>query len=79
MRVVKEREGGIVRRVMLVDDAGDEVALVNRFLSHLFDAGYSPNTVCAYGYDLRHLALFLAERSLGWNDFGPATALEFLG
>ena len=41
--------------------------------------GYSPNTVCAYGYDLRHLALFMAERSLGWNDFRPATSLEFLG
>ncbi len=79
MRVVKEREGGIVRRVVLADESGDEVVLVNRFLSHLFDAGYSPNTVCAYGYDLRHLAMFLAERSLGWNDFGPATALEFLG
>lgn len=56
MRVVKQREGGIVRRVVLVDDHGDEVAPVSRFLSHLFDAGYSPNTVCAYGYDLRHLA-----------------------
>ena len=79
MRVVKQREGGIVWRVVLVDDHGDEVVLVNRFLSHLFDAGYSPNTVCAYGYDLRHLAQFLAERSLGWNDFRPVTALEFLG
>ena len=79
VRVVKEREDGVVRRVVLVDDGGDEVVPVNRFLSHLFDAGYSPNTVCAYGYDLRHLALFLAERSLGWNDFRPATALEFLG
>ncbi|WP_238408915.1 tyrosine-type recombinase/integrase, partial [Pimelobacter simplex] len=79
VRVVKEREGGIVRRVVLVDEAGDEVVPVNRFLSHLVDSGYSPNTVCAYGYDLRHLALFLADRSLGWNDFRPATALEFLG
>jgi integrase/recombinase XerD len=79
VRVVKQHEGGIVRRVVLVGDAGDEVVPVNRFLSHLVDAGYSPNTVCAYGYDLRHLALFLAERSLGWNDFRAATALEFLG
>ena len=55
MRVVKQHAGGIVRRVVLVDDAGDEVVPVNRFLSHLVDAGYSPNTVCAYGYDLRHL------------------------
>lgn len=55
VRVVKQVEDGVVRRVTLVDDGG-EVASVNRFLSHLFDAGYSPNTVCAYGYDLRHLA-----------------------
>jgi hypothetical protein len=55
VRVVKEREGGIVRRVVLVDESGDEVLPVNRFLSHLVDSGYSPNTVCAYGYDLRPL------------------------
>lgn len=45
--MVKERKDGIVRRVMLVDDHGGEVVPVNRFLSHLVDAGYSPNTVCA--------------------------------
>ena len=38
MRVVKEREGGIVRRVLLLDDDGDEIRIVNRFLSHLTDA-----------------------------------------
>lgn len=37
MRVVKQRENGIVRRVVLLDDGGDEVAPVNRFLSHLTD------------------------------------------
>ena len=31
--MVKESDGGIVRRVVLLDDAGDEVALVTRFLS----------------------------------------------
>jgi len=79
VQVVKQREGGIVRRVMLLDDVGAEVVLVTRFLSHLSDSNYSPNTVCAYAYDLRHLAGFLDERSLGWNDFRPPTALEFLG
>lgn len=79
MRVVKEVDGGIVRRVVLLDDVGSEVEPVTRFLAHLSDANYSPNTVCAYGYDLRHLAQFLAERSLSWNDFFPPTALEFLG
>jgi hypothetical protein len=28
VRVVKESNGGIVRRVLLLDDAGDEVSLV---------------------------------------------------
>lgn len=79
MQVVKERDGGIVRRVVLLDDAGDGVELVNRFLAHLTDAGYSPNTVCAYAYDLRHLVGFLDQRSLGWDGFRPSTALEFLG
>lgn len=79
MRVVKEREGGIVRRVMLLDDEGGDVVLVTRFLAHLADSGYSPNTLCAYAYDLRHLAAFLVERHLGFGDFGPSTALEFLG
>lgn len=79
VRVVREADGGIVRGVLLLDEEGDEVEPVNRFLSHLIDANYSPNTVCAYAYDLRHLAVFLDARSLGWNDFGPATALELLG
>ena len=45
VRVVKGREDGIVRQVLLIDDRGGEVALVNRFLSHLVDMGYGPNTV----------------------------------
>lgn len=79
MQVVKERDGGIVRRVVLLDDAGDEVELVTRFLSHLSDSGYSPNTLCAYAYDLRHLVSFLEQHGgLVWSDFRPSTALEFL-
>ena len=78
VQVVKERDGGIVRRVVLLDQAGGEVELVTRFLSHLSDSGYSPNTVCAYAYDLRHLVLFLDQRGLTWSGFRPSTALEFL-
>jgi integrase/recombinase XerD len=78
VRVVKQRENGIVRRVVLLDDRGDEVAPVNRFLSHLTDSDYSPNTVCAYAYDLRHLVWFFDQQGLGWDDFRPSTALEFL-
>ena len=79
MRVVKQYEGGIVGREVVLDDAGDEIALVTRFLLHLSDAGYSPNTVCAYAYNLRHLPRFLDDRSAVWDDFRPVTALEFLG
>jgi integrase/recombinase XerD len=64
--------------VILLDDVGDEVAPVTRFLLHLTDAGYSPNTVCAYAYDLRHLVRFLNSHAMGWDDFRPSTALEFL-
>lgn len=78
MRVMKHCEHGIVRQVTLLDDTGREVVPVTRFLSHLADSNYSPNTVCAYAYDLRHLAVFLDERGLGWNDFLAPTALEFL-
>jgi integrase/recombinase XerD len=67
VRVIKHCENGIVRRVALIDDAGRDVVPVTRFLSHLMDANYSPNTVCAYAYDLRHLATFLDERHLGFG------------
>lgn len=79
MQVVKYVDGGIVRRVVLFDDAGMEIVLVTRFLAHLADSGFSPNTLCAYGYDLRRLAEFLRRDDLGWDDFTPAKALLFLG
>ncbi len=78
MRVVKEPDGGIVRRVRLFDGAGSEIVLVTRFLSHLVDSGYSPNTACAYAYDLRHLVSFLDDRAMTFGEFRPSSALEFL-
>ena len=79
MRVVKDVVGGIVRRVVLLDGSGHEVVPVGRFLAHLSDSGYSPNTLCSYGYDLRRLFMFLGQRGLEWTQFRPSTALEFLG
>jgi integrase/recombinase XerD len=79
VRVVKFSQGGIVRRVAVLDDADEEVALVTRFLTHLSDSGYSPNTLCAYAYDLRHLVVFLDRRAMTWSEFTPVVALEFLG
>ncbi|MDV7089961.1 tyrosine-type recombinase/integrase [Rhodococcus opacus] len=79
MRVVKDVDGGIVRRVILLDDSGREIVPVTRFLAHLQDSGYSPNTLSSYGYDLRRLFMFLDQHSMGWTEFRPSTALEFLG
>lgn len=79
MRVVKDRVGGIIRRVALLDDDGVAVEPVSGFLDHLMNAGYSPNTVCAYGYDLRYLFGFLTAEGMDWRAFGPATALTLLG
>jgi integrase/recombinase XerD len=79
VRVVKEKDGGIVRRVVLVDGAGEPVGPPTRFLAHLMDAAYSPNTVCAYGYDLRYLFMFLDAEPLDWRDFDPPAAMRLLG
>ena len=53
MRVVKERDGRVVRRVLLVDGEGEPVGPVCRFLAHLGDRNFSANTLCAYCYDLK--------------------------
>lgn len=79
MRVVKDRDGGIVRRVRVLDDGGDPVGPACRFLDHLADRGFSPHTLCAYGYDLKYLFTFLAGENLDWQGFGPADAMRFLG
>ena len=68
MHVVKVREGGIARRAVLIDEAGEEVVLVTRFLAPLADSGHSPNTLCAYAYDLRHLTLFLRCRAMSCSE-----------
>ena len=59
VRVVRERDGGIVRRVRLLDDQSEPIGPVCRFLSHRGDRNFSPNTLCAYGYDLKYLFTFL--------------------
>ncbi|MEV5204022.1 site-specific integrase [Streptomyces sp. NPDC053720] len=60
MQVVKEHDGGVVRRVRLVNGDGELVTAACRFLDHLVDRGFSPHTTCAYAYDLRRLFTFLA-------------------
>ncbi|MFE2245509.1 tyrosine-type recombinase/integrase [Streptomyces lavendulae] len=78
MRVVKERDGGVVRRVRLVDGDGKPVAAACRFLDHLVDRGFSPHTICAYGYDLRRLFTFLAAERMDWREFRGPDALRLL-
>ncbi|MER6316435.1 tyrosine-type recombinase/integrase [Streptomyces sp. NPDC001581] len=77
--MLKERDGGIVRRVRLVDESGAEVGPVCRFLGHLSDRGLSPNTWCAYAYDLKYLFMFLARDGLEWQDFRAPDASRLLG
>ncbi|MEU7642525.1 tyrosine-type recombinase/integrase [Streptomyces sp. NPDC039016] len=78
MRVVKERDGGVVRRVRLVDGDGEPVAAACRFLDHLVDRGFSPHTICAYAYDLRRLFTFLASEGMDWREFRGPDALRLL-
>ncbi|MET7852688.1 tyrosine-type recombinase/integrase [Streptomyces avermitilis] len=78
MRVVKERDGGVVRRVRLVDGNGEPVTAACRFLDHLVDRGFSPHTICAYAYDLRRLFTFLTAEGMDWREFRGPDALRLL-
>ncbi|WP_353964025.1 site-specific integrase [Streptomyces sp. NBC_00439] len=77
--MVKERDGGVVRRVRLVDGNGEPVAAACRFLDHLVDRGFSPHTICAYAYDLRRLFTFLAAEDMDWCEFRGPDALRAAG
>jgi integrase/recombinase XerD len=79
MRVQVTRQDRTVQAVSLVDNAGAELEVPTRFLRHVLDSGCSPNTAMAYGYDLRCLFEFLAERGVDWRDFRASVALELLG
>jgi integrase/recombinase XerD len=78
VRVVKERDSGVVRRVRLVDGEGEPIGPVCRFLAHLGDRNFSPNTLCAYCYDLKYLFTFLEREGLDWQEFRPPHALQLL-
>lgn len=79
VRVKVEKTDGIISSVGLVDVVGAAVVPVDRLLAHVLAAGGSPNTAAAYGYDLRYVFEFSAERDLDWLQFRPAHALELLG
>jgi integrase/recombinase XerD len=78
VRVIKERDGGIVRRVRLIGDDGEPVGPACRFLDHLGDREFSPNTLAAYGYDLKYLFTFLDREGVDWQDFRAPHVLALL-
>lgn len=69
MRVVTDQEGGIVRRVLVLDESDDEVAVMMRFLSHLGDSGYSRG----------RLEDLVGPRQLGILSAQPLGLLSLLG
>lgn len=79
MRVETVRTNGAVSTVVLWRGDGVRVEPVCRFLQHVLDAGGSPNTAAAYGYDLKHLFEFLDETDTAWTEFRPVVALELIG
>lgn len=64
--------------VELVDDNDQPIVVVSGFLRYLRTRGYSPNTLCAYAYDLLHFMTFLAQKHLPYLEFTPAQSLAFL-
>jgi integrase len=79
MRVHVERDGGVARSVLLIDNEGTPIQSACRFLRYVLDTGGSPNTAVAYGYDLRYLFEFLAHREIDWRQFSPSVAFDLLG
>jgi integrase len=74
MRVLVRESGD----VELVDDAGQVVEIVARYLRYLRVRGSSPNTVRGYAHDLQHLWQFLEHADLTWRDLVPRRCIDFL-
>src|SRR6266566_3171583 len=65
----------------LLDDAGQPIEIVSRFMRHFRVRDYSPNTLSAYCFDLLHFMTFLRVQQLTYEQFTPAhawTLLEYL-
>jgi site-specific recombinase XerD len=76
--VLAGRANGSAVRCRLVDEQGVPVEVVSGLLDHLSNAEYSPNTVRAYAYDLRHFFNFLESRELAWTEFRAKHGIELL-
>lgn len=77
MPVIRETVDG-ASRTRLLDDAGDPVPLVDRFLRHLENGNRSPNTVAAYAYDLQHFWRFLTANGLEVTTFAARHSIDLL-
>lgn len=62
----------------LVDRTGVPVPAVLGFMNYMQARGYSPNTLEAYAYDLKHLFTFLMMHNLGIYSFTPRKSFAFL-
>src|SRR5260370_3138302 len=65
-------------RFEVVDDAGQPIEIVSRFMRHLLARDYSPNTLSAYCFDLLHFMTFLRVQQLTYEQFTPAHAWTLL-
>ena len=61
-----------------IEGSGDDVDLVNRFLSHLGSRAFSPATVRAYAYDLLNFLRFLGERSARFQEVVATDLFDYL-
>jgi len=61
-----------------VSSAPSSIDVLPQFLAYLDGRGCSPNTVRAYGFDLRHFEGFLRQASIAWRKLTTSQATEFL-
>jgi len=65
----------------VVDESGRQhadVAVVNRFLAHLYGRNFARATRRAYAYDLLNFLRFLAGRGIGLAEVGPTDLFDYL-
>jgi integrase/recombinase XerC len=62
----------------LLVGAGADVALANRFLTHLATRNYAAATRRASAYDLLNFFRFLVERPLGLAEVAPTDLFDYL-
>ena len=55
-------------RYIVLDDIGNQVFPINRYLKHLDKIGRSPNTIRSRAYQLKTYFTFLSDQSLGYDE-----------